>query len=526
MDAGTPRPARARDFAILAAFALGLGAPLVDLALRSSDARGPARELRSAAKLPSTPQSLEEAVAFPRQFDNWYEDHFGLRDVLLRTHNRAKWLGLGVSPTPKLVLGHSGWVFSSEGFALDDHRGAAPLSPGALEAWRTMLEQRRDWLAQRGVHYVFAIAPYKSQVYNDELEPRFARLGPARNQQLAEFMARNSSVRIVDLESAVRAARADDRGDDLTYFPYGTHWTDRGAYAGYVELVSALAERFPELTPLPREAFEVRDGPTQGDSWAGRVYLEGLLEQRNLEWSVRTPSARYSGNFREEPQFVSDRADRAGPRALVYHDSFTLPMRPWLAEHFSHLVCDWTHTPIVQRIEAEKPDVLIQIYNGYTLMQLTPHALREEDGGRRAARFDASTQTLWRMEQGREETSLSVNEGAQLARPDGVLELTRESPASLLFLPRLNYPPGANLLVACELEGDEPGKLQVLYCTRRLPRIDRRQYVETQRLGGRERLVLEVPAADFVERMAIWLGPRKGRTRIHALEVRAVAPPH
>lgn len=44
---------------------------------------------------------------------------------------------------------------------------------------------------------------------------------------------------------------------------------------------------------------------------------------------------------------------------------------------------------------------------------------------------------------------------------------------------------------------------------------------ETRRLGGRERLVLAIPSADFVERLALWLGPREGVTRIHTLEVRA-----
>ncbi len=509
------------DAVLVTAFATGLLAPLVDHFVRPASARDTKPEMRAPAPAPAAPKSLDELAKLPRKVDAWYEDHFGLRDVFLRWHNAFKWFALGTSPTPKLVLGDDGWVFTTEAMALDDYRGAVPLTPGALEAWRRMLEQRRDWLASRGIEYMFVVAPYKTQVYPELLEPRFESVGPSRTDQLARHLERTSDFRIVDLRAAVLAAKEHDTPEDPTFYPYGTHWTDRGAHAGYVELVREIGKRLPGVAPLEDSAFEVSSVEGGGDSWAGRLYLEGLLPQPNLEWRVREPKARYTGNFREDPVFVSDREGGEGPRALVFHDSFTLPLRPWLAEHFSRLYCDWTHTPIPERIDAEKPDLVIQIYNGYTLMQLTPHALREEDAGARARRFGAADQVLWRFDAERFPDGLSVNQGAKLALDGGVLTLEREAPASLLFLPELDSPEGADLLVACELESSEAGKLQVLYCTKRLPRIDRRQYVETLRAAGRERVVLEVPEAHFVGRSALWFGPRRGVTKIHSLEVRA-----
>jgi alginate O-acetyltransferase complex protein AlgJ len=511
---------RRLDALLVLAFAAGLLAPTVDQFVRPASARDTKTEMRAPAPAPAAPKSLDELAKLPRKVDAWYEDHFGLRDVFLRWHNAFKWFALHTSPTPKLVLGEGGWVFTSEAMALDDYRGAVPLSPGALEAWRRLLEQRRAWFAARGIEYMFVVAPYKTHVYPELLGPRFEPLGPSRTDQLAAHLERTSDFRIVDLRAAVVAARAQDKPDDPTFYPFGTHWTDRGAYAGYVELVNAIGKRLPGIAPLPPDAFEARPVDSEGDSWAGRLYLDGLLPQPNIEWSVREPKARFTGNFREDPVFVSER-EGGGPRALVFHDSFTLPLRPWLAEHFSRLYCDWTHTPIPERIEAEKPDLVIQIYNGYTLMQLTPHALREEDAGARAKRFDAASQVLWRFDAARFPDGLSANLGAKLALDGGVLTFEREAPASLLFLPELDYPADADLLVACELESSEAGKLQVLYCTERLPRIDRRQYVETVRAAGRERVVLEVPQARFVGRSALWLGPRRGVTKIHSLEVRA-----
>lgn len=53
-------------------------------------------------------------------------------------------------------------------------------------------------------------------------------------------------------------------------------------------------------------------------------------------------------------------ADLALPKAIVLHDSFGLPLRPYLAPHFRRVLFLWQRNMEISILEREKPDVVIQ----------------------------------------------------------------------------------------------------------------------------------------------------------------------
>ena len=119
-------PARkAVDTTVIALFLAGISAPLADRILRSDEARGPARENRQPAPKPVLALDLPTLTAYPERYEDWYGDTFGLRDVLLRW-NAIEKLSLGVSPTPKVLLGADDWMFTTESRSFDVFRGLSP----------------------------------------------------------------------------------------------------------------------------------------------------------------------------------------------------------------------------------------------------------------------------------------------------------------------------------------------------------------------------------------------------------------
>ncbi len=513
---------RLRDALLVSAFFVGILAPLCDQFLRpAGDSRA---EFRTLAPFPEPPATLAEIDEFPPQFDAWYLDHFGLREPMLRGLNATKWFVLRTSPTRNLLLGREDNVFSTTAFALEDHRGAMPLLPGHLDAWRRTLERRRDMLAARGIQYVFAISPYKTEVYPELLPAGYDSVGMRRIDQLIEHLARTSSFRILDLRPAVCEARAADTPVDRAYYTLGTHWTDRAAHVGYVELMRHIGTLFPGVTPLPDAAFETHATDVGGENWAGRLYLSGLLAQQSVDWTLRDPRARSTDDPERATTFVSECEGETRPRALVYHDSFTLPMRPWLAEHFSHLVCHWATELQLTDVESARPDVVIQLINGFTLMQIEPHATRAEDDGARERRFEQASRVLWRFEPAQFPGGLMADDAGLMTLDGDVVALERTQVKSLLHLPELDYPPGEDLLVRIDLDQAEAGIVQLQYRTRRWPRLGRFQSIEAERHPGRDALVLELSEAEFVGRFALWLGGRVGTVRIHSIEVRSARP--
>ena len=70
---------RAARIVLSALFCAALALPGLLAWIAPPPAASLEREFRRPAPKPQTPQSLESALAWPRAFDAWFSDHYGLR---------------------------------------------------------------------------------------------------------------------------------------------------------------------------------------------------------------------------------------------------------------------------------------------------------------------------------------------------------------------------------------------------------------------------------------------------------------
>ena len=112
------RVRRVADASIIVLFALGIGLPMAGSVLgrKATVAWG---EKRALAPKPALPRDRAALATFPARFEAYFADRFGFRGTLLRWNSVAKAGWLGVSPTPKVVIGRDGWLFLA-GHAMDD----------------------------------------------------------------------------------------------------------------------------------------------------------------------------------------------------------------------------------------------------------------------------------------------------------------------------------------------------------------------------------------------------------------------
>ena len=71
----------------------------------------------------------------------------------------------------KVVRGKNGRLFidADTNRVLDQHAGKLLLTPEQLEQWRTVLEQRAERLAERGIPYFFLVPPNPHSLYPEDL---------------------------------------------------------------------------------------------------------------------------------------------------------------------------------------------------------------------------------------------------------------------------------------------------------------------------------------------------------------------
>src|SRR5262249_50057341 len=149
------------------------------------------------------------------------------------------------------------------------------------------LEERRDWLAARGIRYVFAVAPEKSSIYAEHLPESLQPLGGAtRADPLLPGMRRDSTLPSPDFPPPPRAAQREDR----LYHRTDTHWNDVGAFAAYRELESWLHAQFPAFVPLDPDLFERQVHTAMAGDLAAMMAIAPMLTEDRIMLVPRAPS--------------------------------------------------------------------------------------------------------------------------------------------------------------------------------------------------------------------------------------------
>jgi len=512
------------------------------------------REFRRPAPEPKRPTSLAEAEAWPAQFDAWYSDHFGLRPRWIRLHNQLSLGVFGVSPTSEIVVGPDTWMFTTRDRAVDVWRGADPFSSEELELWTRVLEDRREWCAQRGVQYLFAIAPNKESIYPEYFPARFDKFGPSRREQLVAHVAQRSDFPLLDLTQAVSAAKATLPAGEQLYYPLGTHWNDRGAVPAAIALEQRMRALDPRVPVADASAMRFEPTDFQDDSWAGRLYLEDRLRQPNADavYERAIPAAawerlrlfleRRDKTAEERVRFelaplpgepagwsieveggIHVRVRREGvslPRAVVFHDSMGEKLRPLLAESFSSVSFRWVPDFDTATIESERPDLVLQLFVERALAAVSLSTSPLDTQERLATEFAQSSTTLLA---GLDALTLPPGSKSSLARePQGALRV--DYGGSAVELPELAVPARSWALLRGELDSPLDTSLLLEFLTGRFASYSRlARGVQRPLAGGEGRVVyvkLRVPGLSG--RIRLHPGLAAGSYRLRSLEVRAV----
>jgi hypothetical protein len=547
---------RLLDAAAVVCFGVILWLPLLDRAF-DLDATPPLEEARRPVERPGWPEDAGALAAWPARFGAWWNGHFGFRDALVRGYNGITVLGLGATPLArttarsaslpsdadepddlKVLVGREGWLFLGAPRIVDDYRGLSPLEHAGLVAWQEALEARRDWLAERGIHYLAVVVPDKNTVYPEFMPAKLRRDSDrTRLDQLLKFLARESDVPLLDLRAPLLAAKPRE----LVYARTDSHWTGHGAYLAYRGIVERLAAWFPHVAPLsaPELAFRVdADGPRD------------LARMLGLELWLREPVVQLA---RPEPRAVSlaphemwghDRllappvghagGDPDGPRIVFLYDSFGVRLTSVLADHAARLTCYLRHPFEPALFDAERPDVVIEQWAERIFVHRPPdapeivrrHGLRERQ--RRIERAMRAAVPLLRA--GSESGFAALVPNGQLAVSSGGgasparLVLNPLGPHPRLRVRDLELPRGQTVYLHLELAASRPGEVSLLYTTQSSLAGGIGLRIARPVEAGDNRMWFELSAPDLVGSMAIEISPNAGRVALQALEI-AASPP-
>ncbi len=328
----------------------------------------PKSELVERRRLAGKPElTLDSLFAFAEPFTRYYNDHFPLRGRFIFWSNLLRLKLFGISAIPKVVVGKQGWLFMHEADAgpstVDYYRSARLFSRRELAHWAQILEERRQWLSARGIHYLFLIAPNKNSIYPGKMPDNIRRVRPySRMDQLVSYLRTHTSVQVPDVRKALLRAKTNYP----VYSRTDTHWNAYGSYIAYREIMKYISRWFNHTDPLPLSRFKVHFKNRSGGDLAEMLSLHREIMREDIVRLRARPPLQFDGAGLEKiSRLVRQGLTRCPtaplPNILMVHDSFYKRLKPYLSASFSRVfyIWDWSMNFYPEIIEREKPKLVV-----------------------------------------------------------------------------------------------------------------------------------------------------------------------
>jgi hypothetical protein len=258
----------------------------------------------------------------------------------------------------KVMAGREGWLYlrRDSNDILSQHTGKLRFADEQLSGWRQVLAERMRESERFGAIWSCLVPPDKESVYPEYL-PR--KIVPVERRPIHEFL---------DVAVAAGAPviypihRLQEEKPEFEVYPkVDTHWNFRGAFVGYRALCENLLAQGVDLEMLEEQEIRWVERPTEGD-------LGGKVRPSPIVGTTIVPIFdRSSGRLVADNEVVNHgrvvcfEQTRPGLRCVVFGESFTPLMLPFLKETFQRLVFVHTSMFVREILEQERPDVIVSL---------------------------------------------------------------------------------------------------------------------------------------------------------------------
>lgn len=255
--------------------------------------------------------------------------------------------------------GRDGFLFLKDfdgvdvmGLYTDEHA----LPESLYERWAAVLTRRRERFAQQGITYLTLIVPDAALVYSDKLPDDIKLADRSPFAQLAALLdGPTRQQTIYPLQTLIGG-----RDTEETFQSADSHWTDWGAWLGYLDTVRALQRSLPQVRVLDPDDVE----------WSTRQLFGALGAAMEQETAVpipvakvKKPAARVIKRVTNEIRhgyFISEQDAPDLPVAVILRDSGMAAPAKFFSEAFRRTIYVASENAVLyDLLEQEKPDVVI-----------------------------------------------------------------------------------------------------------------------------------------------------------------------
>lgn len=192
-------------------------------------------------------------INYSKEFENWFNDHFGGRKKFIKIHNIFEdFLHLGKSENDRAFMGRENWLYYKGDNSISLYQNKVMFSDEQITKIKQLNKSQRNWLKNKNISYYVFIAPNKEDVYGE-----YYRKGIHKKQQndrIQDLMVKDPELGIIyPLQTLI-----NHKNDGFIYYKNDTHWSEYGSYIGYLSLMDTIKNSYPNITILQPENMKVK----------------------------------------------------------------------------------------------------------------------------------------------------------------------------------------------------------------------------------------------------------------------------
>ena len=300
---------------------------------------------------------------FFKQFDRYYADNFGLRELMLNLFTQIKVKVFRVNPFPqKAVEGENGWLFLGDSWSdvIKESKGIVVYNDEEVQRIVAKVLQMQSYFDQRGIKFYLAVAPGKLTIYSQYLP--IEKSGKMIKIDQVRGALMKHGIGIIDMKDDFHSYREYD-----LYYKTDTHWNGIGTFSGYQTIMKRLVrDGCNELKILNFSDYRIDTSTTF------RGGLSNMIRRADKEKMVILKPLFKSNATARQTKLVMPEYIQLKPglyesrhtsnvnnlKILVFHDSFFQYTAEFFKEGFGETVLVWSGLDY-NIVNKEQPDIVI-----------------------------------------------------------------------------------------------------------------------------------------------------------------------
>lgn len=286
-------------------------------------------EKRTLAEMPKIISEDGINADFTIEFDDYFTDNFAFRSDMITMHAALEDAVFSHSVSDQVIIGKDGWLFFTP--TLNDYKKNGVLTDSDIYRLVRTLEIQQEALREKGIDFVFTIAPNKASIYAEYMPDRYAKVSSQSNVEKLYAELNERRFGYVDLHTLLS-------GNEIQlYHKLDTHWNNTGAMIAYDALMDRVREGAPEFEYHQYDLldFEARR-EWHGDLGDMLFPSAGLLDMQNI--------------YKVEKLFTSPRpirtmedltirtiSETGSLNVLMFRDSFANALIPLISNEFASI---------------------------------------------------------------------------------------------------------------------------------------------------------------------------------------------